>query len=334
MVGSLARALALLLLFSTSGLGQDITNHSVPVGGGPGAVGWKSVGPCQGTLIWPSSNADPVCSSGSSPQTGVQLYVNNATGSDTNNSCLVLANPCQTLTQATNQCNIGMACTINVGIGTGTYTFTNCTYGINCPAGQEPPINIFYFHVVNIVGDCTNNNNVTLNLAGNNLTLFTVQDHALSQINCFRIITNGTGNTILNTRQIAITDFNHINVDASGGGGFSGGTFMSAVENASANCTLDITFTGNVGFTVVFGASKGAIVTPICPVNLTAPNSITYWFDIGSRGLIQAQGQVVTNPGNSSGIQCIVADGSLYKPSGTIPGGANTCTAFQNGSIF
>jgi hypothetical protein len=44
-------------------LGQDITNHSVPVGGGPGVVGWKSIGPCAaGELLgWASALVDPSC---------------------------------------------------------------------------------------------------------------------------------------------------------------------------------------------------------------------------------------------------------------------------------
>lgn len=47
-------------------MAQDITNHAVPVGGGPGAVGWKEAGPCSAgeTLVWSSSSADPVCGAG------------------------------------------------------------------------------------------------------------------------------------------------------------------------------------------------------------------------------------------------------------------------------
>lgn len=52
---------------STAALAQDITNHAVPVGGGPGAVGWKAAGPCATGLVlgWTSgTGADPGCQSG------------------------------------------------------------------------------------------------------------------------------------------------------------------------------------------------------------------------------------------------------------------------------
>lgn len=54
-------------------IAQDIANHSIPIGGGPGAVGWKTGGPCADgqALVWNDINADPQCTSvgggGSSP---------------------------------------------------------------------------------------------------------------------------------------------------------------------------------------------------------------------------------------------------------------------------
>lgn len=53
------------LFFISVAIAQDITNHSVPIGGGPGAVGWKAAGPCAAgqALVWSSVNADPQCTS-------------------------------------------------------------------------------------------------------------------------------------------------------------------------------------------------------------------------------------------------------------------------------
>lgn len=54
-----------IVLLASVALAQDITNHSVPVGGGPGAVGWRSVGPCTTSqvILGAGASADPVCGS-------------------------------------------------------------------------------------------------------------------------------------------------------------------------------------------------------------------------------------------------------------------------------
>lgn len=51
-------------LWASLAQAQDIPNHSVPIGGGAGAVGFRSAGPCptNQTLLWVSgTGADPTC---------------------------------------------------------------------------------------------------------------------------------------------------------------------------------------------------------------------------------------------------------------------------------
>lgn len=53
-----------LLLATSVAAAQDITNHAMPVGGGPGFVGWRAVGPCTNAQVigWPSGvTGDPAC---------------------------------------------------------------------------------------------------------------------------------------------------------------------------------------------------------------------------------------------------------------------------------
>lgn len=55
---------ALFTLISTCATAQDITNHALPVGGGPGSVGWREAGPCTASqvLAWVTGGAaDPSC---------------------------------------------------------------------------------------------------------------------------------------------------------------------------------------------------------------------------------------------------------------------------------
>lgn len=73
------------VLLSSVAISQDITNHSVPIGGGPGAVGWKAAGPCTAgqALVWAGVTSDPTCTSvsgsGSTPGgSNLNVQYNNA----------------------------------------------------------------------------------------------------------------------------------------------------------------------------------------------------------------------------------------------------------------
>ena len=59
------RVIALLLALTASVLAQDIPNHAVPIGRGPGVVGWGIGGPCgiNQAMSWlAGATSDPVCS--------------------------------------------------------------------------------------------------------------------------------------------------------------------------------------------------------------------------------------------------------------------------------
>lgn len=71
--------LTLLLTTSSLALAQDITNHAIPVGGGPGAVGWKEIGPCTASqlMVWVGgTGSDPSCS-GTLPAVSIPLTTGN-----------------------------------------------------------------------------------------------------------------------------------------------------------------------------------------------------------------------------------------------------------------
>lgn len=75
-------------LWSGLAAAQDITAHAVPVGEGPGAIGWSSVGPCTAGLaiIGQGAGADPICGTQSIPYTNItgvpaNTFLGNNTGS-------------------------------------------------------------------------------------------------------------------------------------------------------------------------------------------------------------------------------------------------------------
>lgn len=75
------KKLLALLLLTACAQAQDITNHSMPVGGGPGVVGWKEVGPCAANqaAIWAGVSSDPACGTVTTPGTGAALTRTNDT---------------------------------------------------------------------------------------------------------------------------------------------------------------------------------------------------------------------------------------------------------------
>ena len=70
------------LLASTAAFGQELPNHSVAVGGGPGFAGFRSVGPCPANQVlgWTSSTQDPVCLTGGGGGGGGVSSINGIVG--------------------------------------------------------------------------------------------------------------------------------------------------------------------------------------------------------------------------------------------------------------
>ena len=310
MAGFLARILVWLGLLCASALAQDIPNHSVPIGKGPGVVGFGSTGPCLGALAWQGPTSDPACSTGPST-TGISLYVA-TTGSDSNN-CTDVAAPCLTISHAIEVCFIGWQCTINLAAG--TYTTTT-------------GYNIFYHRTVNIVGNCSDHTAVTVNLAGNSLTLFTVQDFAISQMGCFTVTTNGTGNTIAVARQFAIVDFDSVIIASN----FTSGV-MLASNNASMNCGGTVQVTAAIpAFAAWVIASNVGLLTFVCSVTITNAGSTGLFFTASGKSKILATTATFAGNLGTAGGQCYIADSTLDRPA-TIPGTASTCVPVNGGVI-
>lgn len=63
------------ILWASGAAAQNVQNHAIPLGKGPGVVGWGKVGPCAAgsTIIGQGASADPVCGGGQ-PIYNVQDY--------------------------------------------------------------------------------------------------------------------------------------------------------------------------------------------------------------------------------------------------------------------
>jgi hypothetical protein len=103
---------------------QDGPNHSVPIFGGPGFVGFRSAGPCAAAqaLAWASSVVDPTCLSVTGAAADKVYYVS-TTGNDANNGLS------WGTAKLTIQAGIDAASTTGkVLVGAGTYTLSTPVY--------------------------------------------------------------------------------------------------------------------------------------------------------------------------------------------------------------
>lgn len=161
------RLLFALTLLCSPALAQDITNHSIPVGGGPGSVGWKTVGPCAvgQTINWPSGvSGDPACGAGAG---GVTAVPDGGTGGTSWTANLpLLGNGTSALIQGTKTGTTNVFAT-----ATGALTSGNCIQvnanGNLVDAGSPCGVGVQQAHTQDFVapGDFTPGSTTTLVLS-------------------------------------------------------------------------------------------------------------------------------------------------------------------------
>lgn len=86
------KLLALLFAcFASLSQAQDLTNHAVAIGGGPGFSGFRAAGPCAGgqALVWSAATVDPTCAG---VTTGLNVKNFGATGDGVTNDTTAINN--------------------------------------------------------------------------------------------------------------------------------------------------------------------------------------------------------------------------------------------------
>jgi len=248
----------LTALWPVLAVAQDIPAHSMPIGQGPGVVGWGVGGPCNAgqVLVWQGGpGADPSCATaggggGGFPATS-QLSFFVATTGDNANNCITAATACFTIEYVIRLCPIGTRCVINIAPGT-YVAYGDPTHPSNptdpiAPMIASPAYNTFYYRTINfsgkdpVSGSC-NVNNVNIHAGENGQTIFESQDHAVIFVSCLTFVNNPipgacggspcTGVFMIDGRQLAIVDADDIQITNN----WVNGTFLSATDLASVNC--------------------------------------------------------------------------------------------------
>jgi hypothetical protein len=241
------------------------------------------------------------------------------TGNDTNNRCQSNGSPCLTPQHAADSCPIGSICNLNVADG--TYAFS----------GTGTSVLFFYYHrVLNVIGNCTNPQNVIWDIQSNGMKGFDVQDGALLTAQCitFTTSTAATNITIASYRQMAFGDVDNMRFTAP----FNGGTICSAVNNASLSCAGTFTWTTTTGMAQFGASSIDSFLSISAAITLPIAGVITNFYGGANNSYIDASGATYSGAGSgtgNSGSQCSLSSNALINLSAVNPPGAtNSCQLF------
>jgi hypothetical protein len=248
---------------------------------------------------------------GAALSTAVTHYKAAPTGNDTND-CLSLSTPCLTIQHAIDLCALGVVCSID--LADGAYS---TTVGYN----------LYYYRFINVTGNCANHAAVTVQIAANSKVLWTIQDHAVGTINCMTMTTNGTGNTVIQGRQLGIVDLDNVDI----GSGFVSGTLIVSTGLSSVNCGGTLNIVAQPGYAAMMQASQNSLLTFACATTIqVAGGSTGTTISADGKSYVSLGGASFSGAGAGTGTfgsQCSIQDATLNKAGLTIPGVAGTCSA-------
>jgi hypothetical protein len=236
------------------------------------------------------------------PASAVDLFVA-TTGTDAGNNCQTLATPCNTGQYAVDQIPVGTGAGYDIYFADGIY------YG---------EINVTYWRIINVFGNCANLTSVMFRPSDNYTTLISAQDGAIVGVNCLSLDGAGlAGTNGLFSHQHAIIDFRWLQFWAMGGEHI-------VVDHATLSCTGPYYIMGGA---VVHASSyyQGSLRLP-CSITLIAPLSFQIFIQAGFQSVVSLVGATIGGPGAgtaTSGQQFTSQDGSCVSCAmapGNIPG--------------
>jgi hypothetical protein len=173
----------------------------------------------------------------------------------------------------------------------------------------DPEIDIYYYRVVHLTGDCKAPQSVVLR-ATRQSTLIWVQDHAIGSIHCMTLDATATATAIAG-RQHVIIDYDTLKF-----GDMLGGTHIALTDNSIASCAGTIWLTGNAH--VHANVTSRSQLNLGCAIDLTNGRAFDYFTIVSDFSLLYAGG--MTYSGTATGVGCS-NQGGLVRPAGrTFPG--------------
>jgi len=138
--------------------------------------------------------------------------------------------------------------------------------------------NVFYHHLVGVVGDC--NNHPQIVLAGNDVA-FWGQDDVILTVQCIDVWSTGYGSIAFASRQFTIIDVNFAKV-----GPLLNGTVLAAEEKSKINCGAQLTVAGSVA--AIASAGDTSTISLSCPIVFQGPVQVNYVVEAVQGSIINA----------------------------------------------
>src|SRR6516165_10528556 len=171
-----------------------------------------------------------------------------------------------------------------------------CVISLTDGVYDDPEINIYYYRMVQLTGNCSNPNAVVLRATKDDATLIWIQDYAIGIIECMTL------------------DYTDIVF-----GETNGGHHLSMMEYSIASCVGPNTISG--GAHVHAGVSDMSKLNMSCQWHLSAPAHFNYFYNAEDFSKIDAGRATYTGDvAESTGTKCNASNSSIYAQVSALPG--------------
>ena len=190
----------------------------------------------------------------------------------------------------------------------------NCVISLTDGLYDDPEINIYYYRMVQLTGNCSNPNAVVLRATKDDATLIWIQDHAIGIIECMTLDSTAKGTIAIAGRQHVIIDYKNIVF-----GETNGGHHLSIMEYSIASCVGPNTISG--GAHIHAGVSDMSKLNMSCQWHLAAPAHFNYFYNAVDFSKIDAGRATYTGDvAESTGTKCNASNSSIYVQVSALPG--------------
>jgi gas vesicle protein len=190
----------------------------------------------------------------------------------------------------------------------------NCVISLTDGVYDDPEINIYYYRLVQLTGNCSNPNAVVLRATKDNTTLIWIQDHAIGIIECMTLDSTAKGTIAIAGRQHVIIDYKDIVF-----GETNGGHHLSMTEYSIASCVGRNTISG--GAHIHAGVSDMSKLNMSCQWHLSAPAHFNYFYSAVDFSKIDAGRATYTGDvAESTGTKCNASNSSIDVQVSALPG--------------
>jgi len=182
----------------------------------------------------------------------------------------------------------------------------------------DPGINVFYYRLAALTGNCANVGAVRL-IGTTPTALIWIQDHSIGIVRCMQLVAFVGGVVGIAGRQHVIIDYDRIVF-----GNMTAGVQIALSDHSIASCLGPVTIAGNAAMHAIVGAFSKLNLS--CDVNINGIFAIDYFINTNSFSIVDASQARFIGNFNVIGTQCNLANAIVSRPRngqafpGSVPG--------------